>query len=246
MRRSLALLGVNYGIGLLAYAAFFLFLFKGDPVLAAVPAVFALPGILLQPWFVPFSLLPGGLLLSPILTTVVTVQLYGVLHRKGKLHRIERVLAGRRRTTLAVLITAVFLGLAVGFARYLDFPALWLGVPRTLTYATKDLDLALTKPRYYCLGSFIDSEWLWQTGLSESDLDRLAEKLNLHPLDANRIGAEFRSMPPYWWRPVLSDQTRALATTNFPMEGRGPDGWHALATWDPKNGVLHMWIKDNF
>ena len=136
--------------------------------------------------------------------------------------------------------------LAVGFARYVDFPALRRGIPRTLQYSTNDMDLTIGNPRYYCLGSYIDSEWLWQASLPEQDLNLLADKLGMHPMPPDQVGDQYQSMPPYWWQPVISDQVRVLATTNFPMEERGPDGWHALATWNPEDEVLHMWIKDNF
>jgi hypothetical protein len=68
----------------------------------------------------------------------------------------------------------------------------------------------------------------------------------MHRIPVDHVAPAFRVMPPYWWRPVISERTRVLASTDFPMEGRGPDGWHALAIWNPEDQVLHMWIKDNF
>lgn len=83
------ILGVNLVVGLLAGVAFMLFIFKDDPILAAIPAALALPGVLLQPWFVLFSLMPGGILLAPVLTTVVSVPIYMLLDRTGKLEGKE-------------------------------------------------------------------------------------------------------------------------------------------------------------
>lgn len=120
------------------------------------------------------------------------------------------------------------------------------GVPRTLQHSVKDMDLALGNPQYYCLSSFIDSEWLWRASLPEPDLNVLADTLGLHPMPLDQVGDAFRNMPPYWWQPILSNEVRILATANFPMADRGSDGWHALATWNPEDEILHMWIKDNF
>ncbi|MBZ0257101.1 hypothetical protein K8I31_13625, partial [bacterium] len=125
-------------------------------------------------------------------------------------------------------------------------PSLYRGVPRPLQYTISDMGLTLDRPRYYCLKFFIDTEWLWQARLSEKDVNALAEEMRMRPFESDQIADSYRSMPPYWWRPLISNQTLAFATANFPMEGRGADGRHALATWNPKDGVLYMWIKDNF
>lgn len=247
--QSLAIIAINIVVGVLTTLAFFVLILRGDPILAAIPALIALPGILLQPWFVLFLFMPGGLITAPILTTVVSIPLYAILDRMGKLNRAKRLLARlKNRKALAIIAGIVLCMLAVAFARYVDFPALRHGVPKTsrLEHSLKDMDLTLGSFRRYCLGSFIDSEWLWQVSLSEHDLDLLADKLGMHPMPADQVGKAFRNMPPYWWQPAISDQTRIMATTNFPMEGRGSDGWYALATWNPGDKVLHMWIKDNF
>ena len=245
--QSLAILGVNLVVGLLVGVAFMLFISKDDPILALLPAVLALPGILLQPWFVLFFLMPAGPLLAPVLTTIATVPIYMLLDRNGKLDRAKLVLARlKHRRTIIIIGSVIGCMLAVGFARYADFPALHRGVPRTLQHSVKDMDLALGNPQYYCLSSFIDSEWLWRASLPEQDLNVLADKLRLYPMPLDQVGDAFRSMPPYWWQPIISNEVRIMATANFPMRGRGPDGWHALATWNPEDEILHMWIKDNF
>lgn len=245
--QSLSILAVNIALGGLALASFLLFLFRGDPILAAIPAFLALPGVLLQPWFIVFFFLLGGPLLAPVLTTAVSVPLYIVLDRRGTLERAKLILA-RIKNRRAILIScAIFVFLClVGFARYVDFPSMHMGIPGTLQYSIKDMDITLGAPRYYCLGAFIDSEWLWQAHLPEQDVDVLVGTLRMHPIAADQISDHYQSMPPYWWHPVISDQVCAFATTNFPMEGRGSDGWHALATWNPEDEILHMWIKDNF
>jgi len=241
------ILAVNIALGGLALASSFLFLFRGDPILAAAPAILALPIIILQPWFIAFFLLPGGPLLAPLLTTAVSVPVYVVLERKGKLERAKLLLT-RLKTRQALLVSSAIVALLVlvGFSRYVDFPSIHKGIPGTLQYSIKDMDINVGAPRYYCLGAFMDSEWLWQACLPEQDVDALTSKLSMHPIAIDQISDQYQNMPPYWWRPVISDQVRAFATTHFQMDGRGSDGWHALATWNPENEVLHMWIKDNF
>lgn len=152
----------------------------------------------------------------------------------------------KKRNTIVTMGVVLVCFFAIGFTRYIDFPALHKGIPQTLQSYTKEMDLTLVNPQYYCLSSFIDSESLWKTRLTEQDLKLLTAKLKMHPIPSNQIGDHFLSMSPYWWQPAKSDTVRVLATTNFPTDGRGPDGWHAFATWNPEDGVIHMWIKDNF
>ena len=154
----------------------------------------------------------------------------------------------KKRSTIVIMGVVLVCLFAFVFTRYIDFPALHSGVPQTLQSFTEDLDLTLDDPQYYCLSSFIDldSEWLWKTRLTEQDVNLLADKLKIHPVTLNQIGDHFLCMPPYWWKPAKSNQIRALATTNFPTDGRGPDGWHAFARWNPEDEVFYMWIKDNF
>ncbi len=108
------------------------------------------------------------------------------------------------------------------------------------------MDLELGDCRYYCIRSFLDSEYLWQVEVSEHDLDLLADKLQMHAIAKSEVGKEFWDMPPYWWRPDISGKIRVMVTANFPMTARGSDGRHFLAIWNPEDEILHMWIKDNF
>jgi hypothetical protein len=148
----------------------------------------------------------------------------------------------KTRRGLAVAGGFVLLAVSVAIARYVDLPALNRGLPPSVQF----LGLSVINSRYYCLGQFIDSEWAWQARTPESELARLAERFSLRPVDPSEIPAQFYSMPPYWWHPSITDRTRVLSTPNFPLRDRGPDGWHALATWNPDDELLHVWIKDNF
>jgi hypothetical protein len=239
----LGLLAVNALVSYAAMLAFVLFLLRGDPILAAVPALFALPAIVLQPWFVVFFLVPTGVIIKSVLTTLLTIFVYGWLNAGGALERPKRfLLRFKTRRMLAVAGGFVLLAVSVAVARHMDFPALNHGLPPSVQF----LGLNVTDSRYYCLGQFIDSEWVWQARLPESELARLEERFKLRPVDRSELPDQFRSMPPYWWRPSITERTRVLSTPSFPLHERGPDGWYALATWNPEDQVLHVWIKDNF
>lgn len=246
--QSLAILGLNVVVTGLAGAAFSLWAFRADPVFAAVPAILALPGILLQPWSLLFIFfLPGGFPLAPVWTTAVSIPIFFFLDHKGVLNPAKRALARLKNwRTVGIAGAAVFCLMVVGAARYVDFPSLYRGIPETRNRAFTEMKLDLGAPRYYCLGRFIDAEWLWQARLSKQDLNTLAGNLGLRPIPPGEVGQRYLEMPPWWWRPVVSEETRAWATPGFSMEGRGRDGWHALATWNPEDQLLHMWIRDNF
>lgn len=52
--QSMIILAVNVTLGGLTLVGFFIFLFRDDPILAALPIILALPGIIPQPWFIAF------------------------------------------------------------------------------------------------------------------------------------------------------------------------------------------------
>ena len=239
----LGILAINVAVSFAAALAFMLFLFRGDLILAAGPAALALPALLLQPWFVAFLLVTRGVFLAPILTTIVTVLVYGSLNQSGMLERPKLALSKLKSLkALALVVGFVLLAFSVSFSRYVDFPSLNQGTPPSVEVS----GLNVTDSRYYCLGSFIDSEWLWRARVRESDLGRLADKFDLRPVDGNQAPDAFRRMPPIWWRPAITDRTKVLSTPNFPVGGRGADGWHALATWNPDDELLYVWVKNNF
>lgn len=240
---ALGLLAVNYLVTFAARIALLLFLFRGDAILAAVPAALALPAILLQPWFLVFFIIPEERIIAPLLTTVLTIVVYAWLNADGRLEGAKQLLLRfRKRRIIAVAGGLILIAIGVSAARYVDFPPARHGMPPSLGMA----DLTLTESRSYCLGQFIDSQWLWRAHLSESELDRFAQRYRLQLINGSDLPDEFKSMPPYWWQISITERTRVLSTPNFPLRERGPDGLHAIASWNPDDQVLHVWIKDNF
>lgn len=245
---SVVILATNLVAGVLFVAAFLIYLMKDAPILAAVPLLLALPALLLQPWFVVFFLFgPGGGFGAPLMTTLVSIPLYILLDKAGVVDRVKPMLAQVKKPIIVIAFGFLVTGL-IAFARYIDFPAMHHGVPGSaaLEQALMDAKVSCNDGRYYCLGAFIDSEWLWHVRVSEPDMNALKQRFGLQPIPANQVAATFQDMPPYWWQPEINDQVRVLSTPDFPLAGRGQDGWHALATWNPQDNSLHMWIKDNF
>ncbi len=221
--------------------AFFLFLLRGDWIFAVLPVLLVAPVIVFQPWFL--ACLLGGLFFAPFLTTALTVLIYGSLNLTGALERPKQFFSRfRNRKTFAVVCGFYLLLFAAMFARYVDFPALRHGLPPYLEYTRVNV----TDSRYYCLGQFIDSEWLWKARIQESELAVVTNRFRLQPVEGKQLPDEFFAMPPYWWNPSISDGTRVFSTPNFPLNERGEDGWYALAIWNPDDQLLYVWIKDNF
>jgi len=243
----LGICGANLLIGYLARLSFEFLIFSGDPILASAPMILALPGILLQPWFVPFFFLPYGPVIAWIPTSAVTMAIYAFCYQKGKLIRVNAFLAKARKARL--IWTAGIIAIAalvISASRYYDFPALHRSLPESLKRQTKDMNLNLSNPRYFCLGQFLDSEWLCRASISEQELQLLVDRLKMHSISLKEVSPEYWCMRPYWWQPKKSDRIRILVTPEFSMNDRGPDGWHAIATWNKDDRVVYIWIKDNF
>src|SRR5262245_2023276 len=240
---GLGVLAINIVVAFAAIFSFVIFLFRDDPILASLPLILVIPAVLLQPWFAAFFFLPLGPIFAPILTTVVTMIVYGTMNNWGTLDRPKQFLAKlKTRKTLIVAGVLLLFVAAVAFARLVDFPPLRHGLPPSVHVP----ELQLSHSRYFCLGEFMDSEWLWQARVTESEIDVLAKELGLQPLDQSAVPEAFRNGAPYWWQPVINERTKFLSTPDFPVDGRGPDGWHGLASWNPDDQLLHMWIKSNF
>ncbi len=242
---TLGVLVCNAVIGALAMAAMLITFGNGDPVLTAVPVALAAPGLLLQPWYIWILLRAGNPMMAPVYSTIITVPVYALLNRYGALDGAKRKLARlnhHKALLIASVSTAILLG--VGYCRLIDFPAVNQGIPTAVQLS--GFPIPVSDSRYYCLGRFIDTEWLWQARMSRADVDRLAKMEGLQPLRQDKIGRAFFHMPPYWWRPVITEQTRVLSTPGFPMAGRGNDGDHWLAAWNPDDQVIHIWVKFNF
>ena len=243
---TLGVLLYNVAIGFLAFVAVFFGLMGGQPILLIVSVLLALPGLLLQPWFILFFDRPGNFWFYPLYVTAITVPVYALLNRYGAFEGSKRWWARLNHRKVGVYtLGGLVLALGLGYGSWVDFPPLHRGVLPELQVPGKPFPIPVSNSRYYCLGEFMDSEWLWQARMSGDGVERFAKMEGLQPLRQDKIGRSFYHMPPYWWRPVITDKTKVLSTPAFPMDGRGDDGCHVLAAWNPDDQVIHVWIKVN-
>ncbi len=243
----LCVLGFNILVAFSCGMAFWAYIFKKDVVLAAVPALVAVFGIVLQPWFGVLLVVPYGVFIAPVIATLITVPVYRYLNRNSYLetqkHLYRRFLKPKFTITIALLIV---LGLGIVYCRRIDFPPLHRGLPeRQLSRFKLDPSL-LQDSRYYCLSSFLDSEWIVRATVKREDVDKLAAQFKMQPVQNKDIPARIKNMPPYWWNAQIHKNTVGFATEKFSAGSRGSDGWHAFMLWNEEDGHLYLWIKDNF
>jgi hypothetical protein len=182
---------------------------------------------------------------APVGTTLMTLLVARFAHKKEWFSRFDKSLPlltpGRVVLGIAVFLAAVS---GLSFARYIDFPALYAGIPRPLTFYARENAVEFRNSRFYPLGGFIDSDYLWKATTPPRGVAHLATALNM--VERRQVPADFFKMPPYWWDPKLNQSTRIYSTGGFPAANRGSDGLHVLLTYEETTGVLHAWIKDNF
>lgn len=244
---TLVTLIYNYIIELLIFAGVLLGLFRGDYVITAVAILLGGPGVVAQPWsmYVLLSLRPDNFWLLPLISTAITVPVYALLSRTRILKRDKQRWARLNHRKVATY-TTVFVVFALGlcYLSWIDFPPQHRGIPPAVQL--EKFPVPVSHSRYYCLSDFIDSEWLWQASMNESDFERFSKMYGLQPLKHEKIGRAFYRMPPYWWRPAVNETTRVLSTPGFPMNDRGNDGDHWLVAWNPDDQLLYVWVKFNF
>jgi len=248
--RYIAVFVINVFGMVLTAVTLWILISKNDPILAAVPFLVLLPIALLQPWFALFLIasalvgpkvltIPVGLLL----TTGTTIWLWACLDRAGKLERVKLIMARlKNRATFLMIGLAAFWLCVIGVARYVDFPPLHRGTPPNYVLPINDLKIDMGNPRYYCVRDFFDSEWLLRAKISERELQAMADKLQMHAIPSEALTKTFWKKCPYWWRPVRSESVKCLSMKN-PELGLPTVYW---ATWNPQDGLLHMWIINRF
>lgn len=214
--------------------------------MAIVPGMLALLGVLVQPWLIPFFFLPFGFLVAPFVGTFVTVIIYRRLDAKGHLLWLRKFLEKiHLKHIMAGFAGVVLLGGMLFYCGYVDFPSMNRTVPLVVKGLVENLEQQVSESHFYFLNGFIDSEYIWQARIPVQTWDSIRSQLNLMPVDLKKIPVEFINMSPHWWRFYLSNGMEAYSTANFPA-GRGGDGLHVFAVWDPNQQIVRMWFKDNF
>jgi len=264
--RALILLAVNVVVFVLTIVSLFLLLETSDFIISGAIALVALPFILLQPWSIVFALIPPLIISSipvafsrlflvffvflpaPLYTTIVTILLWHYLDKKGKLERIKPfAMRLKSRKTLIAAGCMIFWLCAIAFSRYIDFPALNRGVPPILQEQFKDSKICINNSLYLHVDHFLAFDCVMRATISESDLRVLTEKLKMSAIPTSEVHDEFWNMRPYWWRPMRAENTLSFATDNFRnMKRGGPDDLYFLATWNPDDKIVHLWIKEKW
>lgn len=254
VKRFLLIFLINCAGAALAISANALFLFNSDYVLVLLTLIPVALIVLLQPWVpvifagvilthVPDVTIPVILGLA-FVSSAVTFVVYSTLLRIGWLDGIIRRVTWRR-ALFTLLAYAAFFIIVAAFRQY-DLPPIRRGVPRPVLYLKEQLDIHANTSRYVEHRHFIDSDYLWRCELNEEYVRVLAGYWNANPVLASLVPPEFFHQKPYWWRVSPKNETRFWTTDEFPVEGRGRDGLHAIMSYEPGNHVLHAWIKDNF
>jgi hypothetical protein len=101
----------------------------------------------------------------------------------------------------------------------------------------------------YCLGAFIDAEFMWRANAPKEAFDFLVSKYQLTPITEADVPSRFwRRIPPWvwWWNPDTDATALYAMSPVFDSRSRGPDGLHMVALYDESNSLLFVWSKDNF
>lgn len=236
---------VNYGVYGSATIAVWLFVTREDFVLAALPGIVALLGVVLQPWFLLFLRLP---VIGPPVAAAISIMVYDWLDKRGVFSRVKPLLKGFKGQRMKVfLIILVGLGALLFYLRMIDFPSLHHGIPDSVQWHLAQHHITPDENRLYTLGSFVDREWLWFARMTPEDVAMFIKAFQLAEVNASGgVPAQFFDMPPYWWRPQIDSPVTAYSTSDFPTGQRGPDGLHLFMLYDEESEELYVWVKDNF
>ena len=234
---------------MLVGASILSYLLSQDIILAALFALLALPGVILQPWSIPLLLWSKGLLFSPIITTGITLLIYWRFQHASWIKKIAALFQKLSFKKLGLGLFVLLSGISVvSLSRFKDIPALKTGIPRQSSYVLNSSlpDLIRQRGKFYQLPSFLDKEGLWQVKVSENEWKQVIKQLSLDSIAQKDVPSEFNDMPPYWWQPSFQASTQVYSTPNFPGKERGSDGFHAIALWNADDQLLYLWFKDNF
>jgi hypothetical protein len=227
-----------------------IYIVREDPIMAAIPALVAVAGVILQPWSLLFLLLPPiTWSLSPFVTTAITIFVYNWLDRRGKLDKVKRLLD---RVKIPQFLWGVGLAIATAigimYARARDFPAFNRKAPAIVQESLDRAKIPVTDSYTYTISNFLDSEYIWQASLTSEEFSRLKADLGIKPikLPQNQLPKDFIKQAPYWWNPSISPQTHVYATSQFPFQDRGQDGVHIFLVWNGDRQTIHLWLKSNF
>ena len=236
----------NVVIGLLLGTALGIHVLLEAPIMAAIPVLFALPGLLLQPWSLLIFLAPELSILYPFIISGITLYVYGHLNQKDWFKKIrQRVPNWSISKWLWSIGSMVIAGLMIMLARFKDIPPLKTGLSIYDARIKTSLSDFSDRGQFYQLPSFINSEGLWKVKVNPSELAQIRKKLELRTISKDKLPEGVNGMPPYWWQPNHNPTTQYLSTHDVPFEVDPAlsGSFHAIVIWNPGDQNLYMWYK---
>ncbi|MEI7832681.1 MAG: hypothetical protein WCJ56_05745 [bacterium] len=240
-----------------SYAAYSCFI-RNDYVIAALFALLAAAGIILQPWILILLalnsivirmlsfdiLLQYGVIISlislisyPIYVTITSTWFYSFIEKRERmpalLLRFWTMPLGKKLKNVAICVV-VLVGIA--YSRQIDFPAFNRQPPPNLP--KNEALNSIKDNRTYCVDNFMESEWLWRARATQQQMDALYTQYHLRPLTADESRTEFISYQltdlakPYWWQPVVTSQTKQY-------RGDLETGNSISVIWDSQSQVMY-------
>lgn len=146
-----------------------------------------------------------------------------------------------KRKVIWITVVVLVAGVLFCLSRFFDFPA----IQDKHAYGIDGhLDPAKTRFYSYSLGGFIDEEYLWRIDGDRAAIESALSGLGLQKTDS--IPNAFWRMRPYYWPKREFGGAEAYRSQFFDASGRGADGLHYFAVYDPTNNRAYVWVKDNF
>jgi len=210
-------------------------------ILAVTFGIFALLGLVCQPWLLLLLLIPNGYWFAPFLGTVTTFLVYDRLNHIGLLEGPKRYFEASRRSQWGNIGATLFILIVVIIsARMHDLPALNRQAPDTATDVAESLHL-----QENCSFCIYDDDnysvWIWRTRVTRSQLPKVVAAMQLSPIDVKTLSDDFRNKAPYWWRLPVLNRSLAYSTDDPGKEIHGK-GRHILATWDTDSEMMYLQI----
>ncbi len=143
------------------------------------------------------------------------------------------------------LVVQAFFALGMGFAAWMMFGVGPVYFSHNYPYELAEMARAMNAD-VYCLGRFIDEEYVCKINISHEQFDRLATTQAYASVPKALVTTEFWSAFPNYLRPRRTQNFQFRATPGFPATGRSPDGEYTYLAYDANRELLYVWHKFNF
>lgn len=118
--------------------------------------------------------------------------------------------------------------------------------PSALSLVASDTAAAARDVEAVSMGGFLDTENVWRLPMDQPKLEQAVRDLEVHEVPDAQVPDDFWDSFPRRMRPPNSPSNRYFMSEDFPVDGRGGDGLHHLAMYDPIGHKLHVLEINNF